>query len=201
MKMNHLIISAHPSEKSFSNYLAKILANEYEELGWIVNIRDLYKTGFNAVLTPSDLEMLKSGVTPIDIKAEQELVQQANLITVIYPLWWASFPAVLKGYIDRVFANGFAFKYGTNGATGLLQGKKVVIHTTMGNTVEEYEDKGLIEAFKKIQGDEVFGFCGMEILGHYFYPQITIANEEERDLFANKAIEVYSNLAAKNIVE
>ena len=190
--MNHLILSAHPSPHSFSNYLAKQLASKYKELGWEVTMRDLYKINFNPVLSASDLSKMKSGETPADIKVEQELIAKADLISVIYPLWWASFPAVLKGYIDRVLTNGFAFRYSAQGAIGLLTDKKVVLHTTMGNTVEEYEEKGLIDAFRASQGHEVFTYCGMQVIDHLFYPQITLADEKQRDHFLEVALEAYS---------
>jgi len=190
--MNHLILSAHPSPNSFSNYLAQQLAVKYEELGWEVRIRDLYKVNFNPVLSVSDLSQMKSGQIPADIKVEQDIVAKADLISVIYPLWWASFPAILKGYIDRVLTNGFAFRYSSEGAIGLLTDKRVILHTTMGNTVEEYEEKGLIEAFRASQGHEVFTYCGMKVVDHLFYPQITLADEDRRNHFLEVALGAYS---------
>lgn len=189
--MNHLIISAHPSDNSFSNYLAQTLLAKSKENGWKVTWNNLYKTAFNPVLSPDDLQQIKNLQVPSDIKAEQQKIQQADLISIVYPLWWASFPAILKGYIDRVLTSGFAYQYSVNGAVGLLSGKKVILHTTMGNTVEEYEEKGLIEAFKRSQGEEVFGFCGMEVSEHRFYPQITLADETRRDMLLNEALEAY----------
>lgn len=199
--MHHLIISAHPSEKSFSNYLAKTLDTKSKAYEWDSLWTNLYKADFNPVLSPTDLQLLKDGETPLDIYSEQQKIANANIISIIYPLWWASFPAVLKGYIDRVLTNGFAYTYGESGANGLLTDKKVIIHTTMGNTVEEYEQKGLIEAFKRSQGEEVFGFCGMEILGHNFYPQITIADELQRNKYIEKALEVYQPLWLKSAIK
>lgn len=199
--MNHLIISAHPSEKSFSNYLADILDTKSKAHGWNSFWHNLYKSDFKPVLSSSDLQLLKNGETPLDIYSEQQKIVKADIISIIYPLWWASFPAVLKGYIDRVLTNGFAYTYVNNGATGLLTDKKVIIHTTMGNTVEEYEQKGLIEAFKRSQGEEVFGFCGMEILMHNFYPQITIADELQRNKYIEKALEFYQPIWLKSDIK
>lgn len=190
----HLIISAHPSENSFSNYLAQQLTENYQTRGWKTEWRNLYDGSFDPVLSGRDLQTLKAGNTPEAIRKEQVKMAEAELITVIYPLWWASFPAVLKGYIDRVLTNGFAYSYGPEGVKGLLGGKRVVLHTTMGNTVEEYEDKGLIDAFKASQGDEVFGFCGMTVENHLFYPQITLADEEKRNHFLEKALAAYPEL-------
>jgi NAD(P)H dehydrogenase (quinone) len=189
--MNHLIITAHPSENSFSNYLSKNIYEFYENMAWTVTVRDLYKINFNPVLSSNDLKLLKLGQTPFDIQREQKYLAAADLITVIYPLWWAGFPAILKGYIDRVLTNGFAFRYTQNGPEPLMKGKQVILHTTMGNTVEEYEAKGLIEAFRSSQGDEVFGYCGMEVIDHLFYPQITVANESRRNHFLEMALEAY----------
>lgn len=190
--MNHLILSAHPSPNSFSNYLAQQLTKKYKDLGWEVNERDLYKINFNPVLSPSDLSQLSSGKIPSEILVEQEMIAKANLISVIYPLWWASFPAILKGYIDRVLTNGFAFRYSKSGAEGLLTDKKVILHTTMGNTLNEYEEKGLIDAFKATQGHEVFTYCGMKVLHHLFYPQITLADSQQRDHFLQIALDAYT---------
>lgn len=189
--MNHLIITAHPSENSFSNYLSKSIYEFYKNKAWTVTVRDLYQINFNPVLSPNDLKMMKLGQTPFDIQREQKYLAAADLITVIYPLWWAGFPAILKGYIDRVLTNGFAFRYTQNGPEPLMKGKQVILHTTMGNTVEEYEAKGLIEAFRSSQGDEVFGYCGMEVIDHLFYPQITVADESRRSHFLEMALEAY----------
>ena len=182
---------AHPSPRSFSIYLTEQLKSLYENKGWEVEVRDLYKQNFNPVLSPDDLGSLKNKIIPEDIKIEQDHIASSDLISVIYPLWWASYPAILKGYIDRVFSNGFAFQYTSDGPKGLLNGKKVVLHTTMGNTVEEYEEKQLLEPFKAIQGDEVFKYCGMEIVNHLFYPQITLADKDKKEYYTKMALEVY----------
>jgi NAD(P)H dehydrogenase (quinone) len=116
------------------------------------------------------------------------------LVTLIFPLWWAGYPAIIKGYIDKVLSFGFAYKVGPNGIEGLLTGKKVVLFTTMGNTVEEYEDKNLIGAFKQTLGDEIFNFCGMEILHHQFFPQIPDASEEKKQLYVEMALTAYQTI-------
>lgn len=195
--MTHLIIVAHPSSDSFSIFLAKELEKHFNSIDWNTIVRDLYKIDFQPVLSYKDLSELKSGRVPEDILNEQQFIRQADLISVIYPLWWASFPAILKGYIDKVFSNGFAFNYGKDGASGLLKGKQVIIHTTMGNTIEEYKEKGLIEAFKMIHGKEVFAYSGMEIIKHNFYPQITLADKAKRNYYLNKALMAYSELHLK----
>ncbi len=191
MQIKHLIIYAHPSPNSFSFQLKDALCDESKRRGWQVNIRDLYQIGFDPVLWPKDLENLSKGQITDSIKYEQQLIEEADIISLVYPLWWAGFPAILKGYIDKVLSYGFAYKADKNGITGLLTGKKVYLYTSMGNTLEQYESKGLLEAFKKIQGDEIFEFCGMNVQQHQFFPQIPSASINEIKKYIKKALSVF----------
>lgn len=192
--MNHLIIYAHPSERSFSNLLKNELEETSRQNGYGVNVRDLYQMNFNPVLSPNDLEQLKDGNIPEDIKEEQDMLRKCDLITFIFPLWWAGFPAIVKGYIDRVLAYGFAYKAGKNGIEGLLKDKKVVLFTSMGNSLEQYEEKNLFKAFKQTLGSEIFDFCGMEVIHHEFFPQIPDASMETKQVYINKALSAYESV-------
>ncbi len=189
--MNHLIIYAHPSEKSFSNQLKEAIVAETIRQGHTVIVRDLYEMNFNPVLSPMDLTLLKNGKTPEDIAIEQQHLSDAQLVTFIFPLWWAGYPAIVKGYIDRVFSYGFAYKAGEDGKEGLLQNKKVVLFTSMGNSLEDYAKKDLLSAFEHTLGTEIFEFCGMTIAHHQFFPQIPDAQVDEKLRLVNDALRVY----------
>jgi NAD(P)H dehydrogenase (quinone) len=191
---NHLIIYAHPSPRSFSYLLTQRLAETSAQKGWQANVRDLYAMGFNPVLSPEDLAQLKTGQTPPDIAHEQQLLAQADLLTLVFPLWWASYPAIVKGYIDRVLSYGFAYKAGVDGIEGLLTGKKVVLFTSMGNSLEQYEEKNLFGAFRQTLGHEVFDFCGMEIVHHEFFPQIPDASDDVKNDYVDKALKAYEGI-------
>ena len=186
--MKHLIIYANPSENSFSNQLNHALSLESERRGWDVEIRDLYALDFDPVLGTDDLAQLKSGSTPLAIQTEQKFISEADVISFVYPLWWAGFPAIMKGYIDRVLAHGFAFKTDANGVEGLLKGKRVYLYTSMGNNLEQYEEKGLLDAFRKIQGGEIFEFCGMKVVDQQFFPQIPSASEDKIQFHIDQAL-------------
>ncbi len=198
--MQHLIISAHPSPDSFSNVLVKALSDYSRKNGLEVVVRDLYQSNFDPMLSGSDLAGIKAGEVPVDILVEQQYLASADVVSVVYPLWWGSFPAVLKGYFDRVLTNGFAYKIGSDGVEGLLVGKKAFLHTSMGNTVEEYENKGLLKAFRQIHGSEVFGFCGIEVASHNFYPQIPSATSAIIDQNIEKALKGYKAVFQEEIV-
>lgn len=192
--MQHLIISAHPNQGSFSNSLVDALKEDSEHNDVRVVVRNLYDLDFNPVLSSDDLARIKNGETPADIAKEQKYLGEADIISLVYPLWWGSFPAVLKGYFDRVLTNGFAFKVTSNGAEGLLKGKKAFLHTSMGNSVEEYENKGILKAFRQIHGQEVFGFVGVDVAGHLFYPRISESSPEMKEKYIQEALGFYKTV-------
>jgi len=179
--MQHLIIYAHPNPKSFSAAVCDRISALSRGTGNKVVIRDLYHEKFNPVLSADDFKALKVGNTPKDIIAEQNFVKNSDLITVIFPLWWTGYPAILKGWIDRVLLNGFAFKHSPeSGITPLLTGKKVQLITTMGASVEEYEENGLMDAMAQTMGDNVWGFCGCEDAGLVVLGEVPGMGDQER---------------------
>ncbi|GAF03203.1 NAD(P)H-dependent oxidoreductase [Saccharicrinis fermentans] len=191
--MTHLIIYAHPSEDSFSRQLVDRIKQCSEPLNTVI-VRDLYAMDFNAVLKKEELNNLKKGIIAEDVDKEQAFVEDADLISVVYPLWWASFPAILKGYIDRVFSYGFAYRSGKNGMEGLLTGRAVVMHTSMGNSVSEDDQDNLLPNLTAIHGHEVFGFCDMDLMQHFFYPEIISATELEKEAFIENTVAYYKEL-------
>lgn len=189
--MNHLIVYAHPSKNSFGQKLVDALVDQGQAQGWEVVVRDLYALGFNPVLSAADLEALHQGITPDEILEEQAYISQADLVTVIYPLWWAGFPAILKGYIDRVLSWGFAYTVQDGAIKGLLAGKKVFVLTTLGNNLSNYEANNLLTAFQTIHRDEIFGFCGMELVAHRFFEKVTTADHLLMAQYINEVLELY----------
>jgi NAD(P)H dehydrogenase (quinone) len=179
--MRHIIILAHPNSSSFSASICQHLAELSSNLGNDVIVRDLYQLKFNPVLSADDLKALHSGKLPRDIAEEQKWVASADLISLIFPLWWTGYPAILKGWIDRVLLNGFAFKHSAkNGIEPLLTGKKIQIITTMGASVDEYEQNGLMEAMAMTMGDNVWSFCGCDDAGMIVFGEVPGMGDKER---------------------
>jgi NAD(P)H dehydrogenase (quinone) len=179
--MHHLIVFAHPNPKSFSATILDHIQRLSEDLGNTVSVRDLYKMKFNPVLSADDFSTIQNGMTPKDVETEQSHVAAADLITLIFPLWWSGYPAILKGWIDRVLLHGFAFKYSPkSGTTPLLTGKKVQIITTMGASVEEYENNGLMDAMAMTMGDNVWSYCGLDDAGMVVLGEIPQMSDQER---------------------
>jgi len=138
---------AHPNPKSFNRAIVQAIVEEYRKAGKDVLLRDLYALNFNPVLSADDLAAVREGSMPADVKTEQDLIRAADILIVVYPLWWSGMPAMLKGYIDRIFSYGFAYEITETGGVGLLTGKKVYLITTMGASREDYEQYGMFKSF------------------------------------------------------
>lgn len=179
--MNHLIVLAHPNPASLCTAICNKLADVSTRRGHEVEIRDLYRLNFNPVLSAEDFKQLRAGTTPKDIATEQQHLKKADVITLVFPLWWTGYPAILKGWIDRVLQNGFAFTFSQkDGVIPRLTGKKVQLITTMGSSVDEYEKNGLMDAMAMTIGDNVWSFCGCEDAGLIALGDVPGMTETER---------------------
>ena len=131
--MRYVILYAHPNPKSFNHaILARVEANLKRDRKEYV-VRDLYALNFKPVLEPADFVAMGGGSVRPDVAEEQRHIAAADKLIVIHPIWWFGMPAMLKGYIDRVFTGGFAYAYTAKGVEGLLKGKRAIILNTPSN--------------------------------------------------------------------
>ncbi|KGQ45139.1 NAD(P)H oxidoreductase [Gallibacterium anatis] len=178
--MKHLIIYTHPNENSFNHAILEEVIQTSKEMGMDVVVRDLYQLKFNPILTWNEFEQINKGNIPVDIKLEQQFIDEADLIILIYPLWWMGFPAMLKGYLDRVFSHGFAYKTDDNGSEGLLNDKKMLQFVTFGNNIYEYQQKGFMQAFDHTLVNGLFNYCGITDIHSHFFGDIHIIDDKLR---------------------
>ncbi|HJS90378.1 MAG TPA: NAD(P)H-dependent oxidoreductase [Steroidobacteraceae bacterium] len=173
--MKHLIVVAHPSASSFTMALTRLYATELERLGHTQHTSDLYRMGFNPVLRAEELASTgypPSHAVPADVAQAQRQVRDADVLTVFYPLWWLSMPAIMKGYIDRVFARGFAYEATHGVVRGLLTGKQCVLITLSGAPLTELAQDGRWSAVEALQDTQVFRSAGFELLEHLHLDQV-----------------------------
>lgn len=176
--MRYLIVYAHPNPKSFNHAIREIVEDKLRKDNGQFDVRDLYEIKFNPVLSGSDFVSFKQGQAPPDIKREQEYVKNADTLIFIYPIWWFGMPAILKGYIDRVFSYGFAYAADEKGLRGLLTDKKVIVFNTTGGSEEDYAQRGYKDALKKTTEIGTLQVCGMKVILHkYFHAVPSITNE------------------------
>ncbi|ARO15025.1 NAD(P)H dehydrogenase protein [Ketogulonicigenium robustum] len=129
------VIYAHPQEDSFNAALHRTVVDSLREAGHEVDDLDLYKDGFNPVLSRHDRD------TYHDVPANRALVddyvrrlESCDALVLCHPVWSFGWPAILKGYIDRVFIPDVSFKLrdGQMGP-GLMNIKKLATVTTYGS--------------------------------------------------------------------
>lgn len=165
--MKHLIVVAHPLTTSVTMKLARSYALELDSIGQDWLMHDLYRLGFDPVLGPAELD--PTAETPGDVRAAQAAVAACNALAVVYPLWWATMPAILKGYIDRVFARGFAYEGESGSTRGLLSGRRCVLVTLSGSPLHLMQETGDWRAIQMLQDAHIFRSSGFELLEHLHF--------------------------------
>ena len=178
--MNVLIVYAHPNSASFNKAILNTVQDGFVQRGDDVRVRDLYVEQFNPVLSEEQLALQNEGKVPEDVALEQTHVAWADAIVLIYPLWWFDRPAILKGWFDRVFTNGFAFSYNGDDVQGLLTDKRALVIVTTGGTKEEFGRDA--DRLTRSTTEGTLTFCGItEIIDRVFYsvPIIDDAAREE----------------------
>lgn len=189
--MRHLIIYAHPNENSLNHHLLNTVIETLQYHNEEIIVRDLYDIGFNPVLSLNDIQGQRMGKVSDDVKTEQDHISWAEQITFIYPIWWTGLPAMMKGYIDRVFSYGFAYRYDQGIQKGLLKGKKTVIINTHGKSHEEYEKTGMDNALTLTSDNGIFIYSGLEIIRHFFFDKADKASPENLKIWKGQIKNLY----------
>ncbi|NLP64593.1 NAD(P)H-dependent oxidoreductase [Paraburkholderia sacchari] len=169
----HLIVVAHPVEDSFTMSLARTYVGELIRAGCDVRVHDLYRMGFDPVLSARELIDGKDvHIRMADVLIAQEDVLAADVVTVVYPLWWMSMPAMMKGYIDRVFSRGFAYEVEQGKLRGLLSGRRAAVVTVSGAPLAALVQDGRWQALELLQDTHIFGAAGFELVGHLHIDEV-----------------------------
>ena len=146
--MHALIVHCHPEPASFNGALADAARTTLRELGFSVNISDLYRQGFDpcesaehyanrdnaAVFSPlaEQRHAFETGTLPEDVQREIARLERADLVVFQFPIWWHGQPAMLKGWFDRVFVNGGLYSCAMRYDRGHFRGRKAVCSVTTG---------------------------------------------------------------------
>lgn len=191
--MKHLIIYAHPNASSLNSHLKHVLVEHLEAGSHEVQVRDLYLLGFNPVLSLEDMAGQRDGIVADDVKQEQEFIEWADCITFIHPIWWTGLPAIMKGYIDRVFSYGFAYRYDNGIQKGLLTGKRTVIINTHGKSKAEYEAIGMDKALLLTSDTGIYSYSGLDIVQHSLLDKADRPMLENLETWITQIRSIYTN--------
>lgn len=157
--MRYFIVHAHPEPQSFNAALTRHAVATLTAAGHEVEWSDLWAMGFDPVsdrrnfTTVADAAYFKQqveerhasehdGFVPL-LRAEMEKVERCDALVFQTPLWWFGLPAILKGWVDRVFAAGRMYGDGKWYERGVGQGKRALLSLTTGGGADIYADDGL----------------------------------------------------------
>ena len=202
--MNVLIVFAHPESKSFNGALFDTAIKTLSAAGHTAATSDLYRMGFNPIsdrrnfTSTKEADFLKlqieemhatevGGFAP-DIEAELQKVEQADLMIWQFPLWWFGLPAILKGWVDRVFAMGRTYGYGHIYETGVFKGKRALLSLTTGGPKEAYTPDGFngdLDAILRPMQRGILEFTGFSVLRPQVHWQPVRVEPSERQAWLN----------------
>ncbi len=164
--MKTLIVYAHPEPKSLNGSLKGLAVSTLESAGHEVRVSDLYAMNWKPVVDAADYgshasrplrvardsgRAFDAGTLTPDVLAEQEKLLWADTIIFQFPLWWYSMPAILKGWVYRVFTFHFAYgvgehsdtQYGERFGEGTLAGRRALLSVTVGGPESHYAARGI----------------------------------------------------------
>lgn len=111
------IVYANPNPQSFNHSILSNITTVLTENGRDYNVIDLYADGFNPVLSKSDIEKSMQGNPPDALTDKyQKMMRTTNSLIFIFPIWWGMMPAMIKGFIDKVFMKGIIYDISPEGA-------------------------------------------------------------------------------------
>ena len=161
-----LIVVTHPDSSSATHAIATTLARTLEAHGHTTEVADLVAEGFDPVFGPADQAAFASGgALPAKVRAEQQRIDHADHLVLVYPVYWWAMPAMLKGWIDRVFVAGWAFGEDDDGNISKRLGRlKVSLVAVAGASRATYDKRGYRHAMAVQIETGIVDFCGAPII-------------------------------------
>lgn len=163
--MHVLIVLTHPDPESLTASVARDIAEGLSHTH-SVEMADLSSEGFAPAFTMEDLRAYRlEAPLPADVEQEQDRVNRADAIVFVYPIYWWGIPSLLKGWIERVFSNGWAWGTGNeDDAQGkALAGKRIHLVGLGASNLERYERRGFLDAMHTSINEGTFGYCSAPV--------------------------------------
>jgi NAD(P)H dehydrogenase (quinone) len=193
------IVHAHPEPASFVAALRDRARDTLAAQGWEVTLSDLYAQGFNPVAGGADFParerpdylnyaleqrhaVAAERLAP-DIRREVEAVKRADLLVLSFPIFWFSVPAILKGWIDRVFLSGLFYGGKRIYAKGGMAGKQALVVAALGGREHMFGPGALhgeLETMLRPLLQGTLGYAGFTVLQPFFAHHVPYLPEEER---------------------
>lgn len=162
--MKHAIIVGHPDPASFTLAMANTYATCLSAHGHETIVRDLYRLDFDPCLQLSEMPNRPGWAPGADVEAERRLLADAHAFAFVYPLWFNSMPAIIKGYIDRVFGAGFGYaQLRAGGQEPLLTNRHLIHVTASGSSSAWLDEQGAAGSSRTLFQDTFARACGLRV--------------------------------------
>lgn len=180
--MNILIVLGHPVPGSFNHALAAAARDTLRTDGHCVTFHDLYAEGFDPLLPAQEIP--DSAPLPPKIQRHCTELRAADGIVIVHPNWWGQPPAILKGWIDRVFRPGVAYRFlegdgGEGVPVGLLKAQAAVVLNTA-NTPAVREQEVFGDPLEALWKKCLFDLCGVRNFHRRMFTVVVTSTPEQR---------------------
>lgn len=211
--MKIFIVHAHPEPQSFCSAMKDTAVETFQKLGHEVQVSDLHQMKWNPVASGDDFEVrsqpdylvyaleqresYKSGQLSPDIQAEIEKLKWCDLLIFNFPMYWFSVPAILKGWIDRVFVSGFCYGGKRFYDQGGLKGKKGLLAFTLGGREHMFgQDKihGDMQTMLRPILRGSMAYVGLSVLPPFIGWHVPYISDEDRHTLLEEYRSYLTNL-------
>lgn len=152
-EVQHVLILGHPQAGSFNHAIASRYAEVARSNRQKVEVRDLYAMKFDPLLRDIERPQRRPGVSSPDVRDEIALIERSDVITFVYPLWFGTPPAIIKGYIDRVFGAAFMLSdLDVERQAGSFVGKPLCLFTSSASTGPWLDEQGVMSSLHQSFG-------------------------------------------------
>ncbi|MFD4764488.1 NAD(P)H-dependent oxidoreductase [Streptomyces sp. NPDC058439] len=187
--MHLLTVFSHPFRDRYPAAVMDAFHKPFEQSGHTIDVLDLHREGFDPRFTEADHAHFWGGPVPLGITEMHRRVEAADRLAFIFPVYWWSMPALMKGWIDRVFTGGWAYQYGQGvqdrgkePLDELLPSIPTALIGVGGSTKGVYDKYGYDEAMRTQLDVGIFAYCGIsDVESHRVYDVEGDHNGANRD--------------------
>lgn len=179
--MKIVAVTANPEPDSLTNAAGNALLDGAAEGGAQTELIDLAVEGFNPVFGIEDRNhYLGRGPIPDDVVALQSRIRDADVLALVFPIYWYSMPALMKGFLDRVICKGFA--YNTDGTPGVFAGKTIRLIMLSGGSEDWYRSSGIDQALDNQLCQQTFiKYCQAEDVSLTYIDNVNSGDDQPED--------------------